>query len=173
MTTARTQIKQLALLAILTAMAVVLRIAHIIPVPNMQPVTDIIMIVTLQLGIGFGFSMAVLVMIISNIFLGFGIWTIPQILAYAACVIVVSLFGKIPAVRKHFWLQLIIATSLGYVYGLIVNFGSSIYGGIPAFITYTIGSLPFDTYHCIGNFIFYPILYKPLTMALDRYERKL
>lgn len=173
MTTARTEIKQLALLAILTAMAVVLRIAHIIPVPNMQPVTDIIMIVTLQLGIGFGLAMAVLVMVISNIFLGFGIWTIGQILAYAACVIVVALLGKIPLVRKHFWLQLIIATSLGYVYGFVINFSMSIYGGIPAFIAYTAGSLPFDTYHCIGNFIFYPILYKPLTMALDRYERKL
>lgn len=173
MTAAKTQIKQLALLAILTAMAVALRIAHIIPVPNMQPVTDIIMIVTLQLGLGFGLSMAVLVMVISNIFLGFGIWTIGQIAAYAVCVLVVYLFGKIPLVRKHFWLQLIVATLLGYVYGLIVNFSMSIWGGIPAFIAYTAGSFVFDTYHCIGNFIFYPILYKPLTIALDRYEKRI
>lgn len=173
MGSAKRQIKQLALLAILTAMAVVLRIAHIIPVPNMQPVTDMIMIVTLQLGIGFGLSMAVLVMVISNIFLGFGIWTLGQIAAYAVCVIVVFLLGKIPLVKRHFWLQLIIATSLGYVYGLIVNFSMSIWGGIPAFFAYTAGSFLFDTYHCIGNFIYYPILYKPMKVALDRYEKRL
>lgn len=168
---AHNQIKKIALLAILTAMAVVLRISHIIPVPNVQPVTDILMISTLELGIGFGLSMAVLVMVISNIFLGFGIWTLPQIVAYAMCVLVVFLFGKIPLFRKHFWFQIIVATLLGYVYGFFVNFGMSIWGGWSAFIVYTMGSITFDTYHCIGNFVFYPILYKPMTLALERYKR--
>ncbi len=166
------QVKEMALLAILTAMAVVLRVSHVIPVPNVQPVTDMVMIVTMELGVGFGFAMAVLVMVISNIFLGFGIWTIGQIAGYAVCVLVVALFKKIPYVRKHFWPQLIIATGLGDVYGLIVNLSMSIWGGIPAFIAYTAGSLLFDTYHCIGNFVFYPILDKPLTIALKRYEKK-
>lgn len=170
-TSVHVQIKKIALLAILTAMAVVLRVAHIIPIPNMQPVTDILMIATLEMGFTFGLSMAVLVMVISNIFLGFGIWTLPQIVAYAVCVLIVFLFSKIPAFRKHFWLQIIVATLLGYVYGLIVNFGMSIWGGWSAFIVYTMGSFTFDTYHCIGNFIFYPILYKPLTLALERYNR--
>lgn len=49
------QIKELALMAILTAMCVALRIFKIIPIPNVQPVTDILMIVTLNMGIGFGF----------------------------------------------------------------------------------------------------------------------
>lgn len=170
-TTTHKQIKRLALLAILTAMAVVLRVAHFIPVPNVQPVTDILMISTLEMGFGFGVALAVLVMVISNIFLGFGIWTLPQIAAYAVCVLVVFLFGKIPVFCKHFWLQIILATLLGYVYGLIINFGMSIWGGWEAFIVYTAGSFLFDTYHCIGNFVFYPILYKPLTLALKRYNR--
>ncbi len=171
MTTERIQIRQLTLLALLTALAVVLRIAKIIPIPNVQPVTDILMIVTLELGIGFGFSMAVLVMVISNIFLGFGIWTIPQILAYAVCVVVVYLCSKFSVFKKHFSVQIVVASLLGYVYGLVINFGMSIWGGFPAFIAYTIGSFSFDTYHCIGNFIFYPLLYKPLTIALKRYKR--
>ena len=171
MTTERIQIRQLTLLALLIALAVVLRIAKIIPIPNVQPVTDILMIVTLELGIGFGFSMAVLVMVISNIFLGFGIWTIPQIFAYAVCVVVVYLCSKFSVFNKHFSVQIVVASLLGYVYGLVINFGMSIWGGFPAFIAYTIGSFPFDTYHCIGNFIFYPLLYKPLTIALKRYKR--
>lgn len=165
------QIKKLTLLAVLTALAVVLRITHIIPVPNMQPVTDMLMIVTLNLGLSFGLTMAALVMIISNIFLGFGIWTLPQIIAYMVCVLLVWGLGKISFVRKHIIVLAIIAGSLGYVYGFIINLGMSIWGGIPAFITYTASSFLFDTYHVIGNFIFFPILYKPLTIALERYNR--
>lgn len=168
---AHEQIKRLALLAMLTALAVSLRIAHIIPIPNMQPVTDILMIATLELGLSFGFTMAALIMVISNIFLGFGIWTIPQIFAYMICVLLVWTLGKIPFIRKNPIVLAIIAAFLGYVYGFIINLSMSIWGGIPAFIAYTASSFLFDTYHCIGNFLFFPILYKPLTMALKRYNR--
>lgn len=173
MSPAQVRLRQMALLAILTAMAVALRVARLIPIPNFQPVTDIIMIVTMQLGLGFGLALAVLTMVVSNLFLGFGIWTIPQIAAYAVCVLVVAALAKLPPVRQHFSLQIIMAAALGYLYGLIVNFGSSIYGGWAAFIAFTAGSLLFDTYHCLGNIVFYPLLDKPLTLALDRYERRI
>lgn len=167
------QIRKLALLAMITALAVALRVTHVIPIPNMQPVTDILMIVTLNLGLSFGIAMAALVMIISNVFLGLGIWTLPQIAAYIACVLVVWVLAKISFIRKHVIALALVAGSLGYVYGFVVNLGMSIWGGIPAFIAYTAGSLLFDTYHVIGNFIFFPILYKPLTIALERFTRGL
>lgn len=70
MVTERLQIRQITLLAMLTAMCVVLRIFKIIPIPNVQPVTDILMIATLYLGIGSGITLAALTMLISNIYLG-------------------------------------------------------------------------------------------------------
>lgn len=164
---------QLALLAMLTAMAVVLRIAHIIPVPNVQPVTDMLMIVTLVIGFFFGFAMAILVMVISNIFLGFGIWTIPQILSYAICILTVFFLAKILPVKRHFLLQLIIAGLLGFEYGFFVSIGMAIFGGIPGFIAYWTSGLLFDAYHAIGNLIFYPILYKPMQLGIKYYERRI
>ena len=113
MVTERLQIRQIALLAMLTAMCVVLRIFKIIPIPNVQPVTDILMIVTLYLGIGSGITLAALTMLISNIYLGFGIWTIPQILAYAGCVLTVAFLNKVTPLQNHFWLQVALATFLG------------------------------------------------------------
>lgn len=165
--------KKLALLAILTAMCVALRIFKIIPVPNVQPVTDILMIVTLNIGLGFGFALAILTMVVSNIYLGFGIWTVSQILAFGGCMLTVSLLAKFTPLKKHLALQLILATFLGWEYGFIVDFGMTIFGGIPAFLAYLAGSLTFDTYHAIGNLIFYPILYKPLNIALDHYKKRL
>lgn len=78
MVTERLQIRQITLLAMLTAMCVVLRIFKIIPIPNVQPVTDILMIATLYLGIGSGITLAALTMLISNIYLGFGIGLFPK-----------------------------------------------------------------------------------------------
>lgn len=157
----------------LTAMCVVLRIFKIIPIPNVQPVTDILMIVTLYLGIGSGITLAALTMLISNIYLGFGIWTIPQILAYAGCVLTVAFLNKVTPLQNHFWLQVALATFLGWEYGFLVDLGMTIFGGLPAFIAYLVSSFAFDTYHAIGNFAFYFVLYKPITKALEAYQRRI
>lgn len=172
MVTGRAQIRQIALMAMLTAMCVVLRIFKVIPIPNVQPVTDILMIVTLTLGIGSGILLAALTMFISNIYLGFGIWTIPQILAYVGCVLTIALLAKVLPIQNHFWMQLALATFLGWKYGFLVDLGMTIFGGFPAFIAYLVSSFAFDTYHAIGNFAFYFVLYKPVTLALKKYQRR-
>lgn len=172
MITGRAQIRQIALMAMLTAMCVVLRIFKVIPIPNVQPVTDILMIVTLTLGIGSGILLAALTMFISNIYLGFGIWTIPQILAYVGCVLTIALLAKVLPIQNHFWMQLALATFLGWEYGFLVDLGMTIFGGFPAFIAYLVSSFAFDTYHAIGNFAFYFVLYKPVTLALKKYQRR-
>ncbi|AYE60610.1 hypothetical protein BC335_0051 [Lactobacillus helveticus] len=172
MATGRVQIRQIALMAMLTAMCVVLRIFKVIPIPNVQPVTDILMIVTLTLGIGSGILLAALTMFISNIYLGFGIWTIPQILAYVGCVLTIALLAKVLPIQNHFWMQLALATFLGWEYGFLVDLGMTIFGGFPAFIAYLVSSFAFDTYHAIGNFAFYFVLYKPVTLALKKYQRR-
>ncbi|AGQ22674.1 ECF transporter S component [Lactobacillus helveticus] len=172
MVTGRAQIRQIALMAMLTAMCVVLRIFKVIPIPNVQPVTDILMIVTLTLGIGSGILLAALTMFISNIYLGFGIWTIPQILAYVGCVLTIALLAKVLPIQNHFWMQLALATFLGWEYGFLVDLGMTIFGGFPAFIAYLVSSFAFDTYHAIGNFAFYFVLYKPVTLALKKYQRR-
>lgn len=163
------RIKRMTLLAMLTAMGVVLRIFKIIPVPDVQPVTDMVMIVTLILGVGYGIAMATMVMFISNLVLGFGVWTIPQILSYALCALTVAGIAKLIPIAKHFTWQLVLATFLGFEYGFLVSIGMLIYGGISVFLAYYVNGLPFDCYHAIGNFAFYFVLYKPLKVALNRY----
>lgn len=45
----------------------------------------------------------------------------------------------------------------------------TIFGGLPAFIAYWAGSILFDTYHAIGNVVFYLLLYKPISLALKHF----
>lgn len=97
------QVKRMTLIAMLAALGTVLRVFKIIPIPNVQPVTDLIMIATLVLGVGFGISLAMMIMILSNLLLGFGIWTVPQILAYVVCVLTVAGLAKVTPFKKAFY----------------------------------------------------------------------
>ena len=125
MTNEHAQIKRMTLMSMLTAIGVAFRVIRV-PIPNVQPVTDMIMIVTLIMGIGFGISLAMMIMIVSNLVLGFGIWTIPQILAYAVCVLTVAGLAKVLPIRKHLLLQVILAGFLGFEYGFFISIGMSI-----------------------------------------------
>ena len=166
-------VRAVALLGLLTALCTVLRIVKV-PIPNVQPVTDILMIVTLLLGFRWGFSLTMSTLIVSNLFLGFGLWTLPQIVAYACCmVIVIVMVTILPVIRRRIWLQIGLAGLLGYLYGFIVSLGMAVIGSLNGlgFWAYYVSGLPFDTYHAIGNLVFYPIVLAILRQGLQHFDR--
>lgn len=162
------RIRQITLIGLLCALCITLRLIKL-PIPNVQPVTDILMITTLSLGAASGLLLATLTMVLSNLFLGFGIWTIPQIGAYFLCILTVVLLSYLCPLRHWFWLQLSLALFLGFEYGFFVSLGLALLGSTPAFWGYYFSGLLFDTFHGLGNLILYPLLYPPLTKALQRY----
>lgn len=81
------------------------------------------------------------------------------------------ILAKIFPLKKHLTLQIIVAVLIGFEYGFLVSLGMTIYGGVAAFVAYWLSGILFDFYHAAGNFAFYLVLYKPLTMALEKYER--
>ena len=164
-------IRKITMLGLLAAICTVLRIIKI-PIPNVQPVTDIIMILTLVNGCSDGLILAILTMLVSNLYLGFGIWTIPQIVAYIICVLTVVLFKKIFFLNKFWWLQLGVAGFLGLEYGLVVSLCMVVVGQTPAFIAYYTSGFLFDIYHAAGNLVFYPLIYWPLHKILENYGKQ-
>jgi uncharacterized membrane protein len=164
--------RQVTLLAMLTALCVALRIVKI-PIPNVQPVTAILMLVTLQLGLAAGLILAVNTMVLSNIFLGFGIWTIPQIGAYAGCILLVGFLARVTPLRRWFWAQLTLCGLLGFLYGFLVSLGMAVFGQLSGlgFWAYYLAGIPFDGYHAAGNLVFYFVLKKPLVLALTKYQK--
>ena len=110
----------------------------------------------------------------SNLFLGFGLWTLPQIVAYACCmVIVIVMVTILPVIRRRIWLQIGLAGLLGYLYGFIVSLGMAVIGSLNGlgFWAYYVSGLPFDTYHAIGNLVFYPIVLAILRQGLQHFDR--
>lgn len=131
------------------------------PIPNVQPVTVIIMIVTIYLGFIDGLIVAILGILLSNIFLGLGPWTLNQIISYAIIVLLVTLlFHHINYQRRK--VMLFLGTFIAFLMGLLYGFAISVITvwqfNINHFWVYYINGLPFDLLHAVGNAIFFFLL---------------
>lgn len=158
---------KLTLLALLAALAVVGRFAFAF-LPNVQPVTTIIIICGLFLGPLAAMTLAVLTTFLTNMILGMGIWTLWQILAWGIIGLISGLIGKYR--NKHSIISLTIyAVFCGYFYGFILSLTTYTISG--EFLPYYLAGLPFDTAHAIGNGIFMVLLYPIIPYFFKKYAK--
>ncbi|WP_020061621.1 hypothetical protein [Bacillus sp. 123MFChir2] len=162
-----THIKSIALVAVLTALSVAGRLIFAF-IPNVQPTTTLLILVTLLMGIRYGIVHAILVMVASNLILGIGIWTIPQIISYVVIVLITGLvirpmFSKIPHVIMGLY-----AGFTGFLYGFVISLCQAPIYGLKYFWAYYMAGLPFDLNHAIGNVGFYMVLAPILLPLLDK-----
>lgn len=150
---------RLTLISLLAAVCVIGRIAFQF-LPNIQPVTTIIIIAGVMLGILPAIFIAIITTYITNLFLGMGIWTIWQMAGWSLIAVIAGMIGK----NKKFHHTLLLALFgffSAYLYGLILSLGSFTVAG--KFLPYYLASIPFDTLHGIGNIIFMILLYPVLS----------
>ncbi|MBK0348492.1 ECF transporter S component [Aerococcaceae bacterium zg-ZJ1578] len=141
-------------------------------IPNVQPVTALLFIFTATIGWKKSIIIAGLTMLISNIYLGMGPWTLMQIATYMVLVIIslpiIGLFRRLKAMPQQIvgalWCGI-----LGYLYGLLISIMWVKLYGIANFWSYYLRGLPFDTAHAAGNIIFYLILAPIITRLLKQY----
>jgi hypothetical protein len=134
-------------------------------IPNVQPMTDIFLIITISHGFSSGLVVCLLSILATNLYMGMGIWTIPQLISYAVIIIIVGLLAKLPLFKKSIWLQTSYAFSAGMIYGLVVSLGIYKILNLPQFLPYYLSGIPFDLAHSLGNVAFYLIL-APIFMRI-------
>ncbi|UUX32897.1 ECF transporter S component [Fundicoccus culcitae] len=167
-------VKRIALLAIFVSLAYVGRILFQF-IPNVQPVTVIILIITLTTHTLDGLIVAVLSIILSNTLLGMGPWTLAQVVSYALLIAFTGVFIKrfyIPSNKYNRIFFAFYAFLIGLLYGFIISVISVKMYGINHFWAYYIRGLPFDLAHAIGNFIFYLLLEPVLSPLIKKYYPK-
>lgn len=159
--------QEIALIGLLAALNITSRL-FLQGLPNFKPVTSIIILSVIVFGLAFAIKLTVVTTIVSNIFLGMGIWTFFQILAWIViCLltqIILDFYRKINK-QPNVLVMAIFACFMGYVFGFIVSLDNLIIGGPIFFWTYYISGLLFDTFHAVGNFIFY-LLCSPIMLSL-------
>ncbi|BAC13772.1 ECF transporter S component [Oceanobacillus iheyensis] len=157
---------KLTLLAILSALAVGGRYAFQF-LPNVQPVTAIIIICGILLGPLSAIIVGLLTTFLSNMLLGMGIWTIWQMISWCLIGLLSGLIGKYVS-KTPLWFIVIFGIVSGYLFGIVISLTT--YQVTGHFIPYYLAGLPFDTAHAIGNGVFLLLLYPIVKQLLKNYR---
>ena len=166
--------QKIAFIAIMSAFCVIGRLG-MLAFPNVQPITVVVIWMTLELGWGYGVSISILSILISNLLISMGPWTLYQMVSFALVCVCALLLRPLWRKRKQFprlaWILFpVFAGLMGYLYGFIISlFWVYSMPGLNFLIYYANGIL-FDTYHALGNIAFW-ILLIPIFERLNPFEK--
>ena len=164
-----------ALVALLAALAVVGRIL-LAPLPNVVATTDIVLIAGYVLGPAPGFAVGALGGLVSNFWLGQGVWTPWQMVAWGMTGVGGALLWKLTGGGAG-RIRLAVACGLaGLLFGMwmnlqfLVGFGGEV--SADRYLALQVRSLPFDIAHVAGNVVFALVAGPTMVAALRRFRER-
>lgn len=157
---------RIAIIGILTAVNVTSRL-WLQFLPNIKPVTSIIILVTVAFGLRFGLELAFATVMVSGVLLGFGAYLPFQLLGWCMIVLLTHLLGRFVPFGA---LPLFTAWAFlcGYIYGFFVSL-DKLFISLSYFWVYYLNGLVFDTLHAVGNLVFFPLCCCALLPVFYRY----
>ena len=164
--------KEVALIAVLGGVAAAGRVLFA-AVPGVQPVTVIVVAAGAALGARVGFAVGAVAALISNFYLGQGIWTPWQMLAWGGCGVAGALAAGLIRHRAAF---AALCFALGFAFSSALDlwhwyaFWPHTWEALA--IVYARG-VPFSLTHAIGNVVFAVVIGPELRRLLERYGRRL
>lgn len=163
-----TNIEIIVLLAIMTALAVVGRIAFV-SLGSIQLASLIIIVTGIVFGKEMGFMTGALCALITGLILGFGIWVVIQMFAWGMMGFVAGLLAK--KLTNNRYLQATYGLIAGILYGWITNisvFQFMTDYSITSIIGIYVASIPLDLLHGATNFVALIILGPAIIEILNR-----
>jgi energy-coupling factor transport system substrate-specific component len=165
--------KELALIATLGGAAAAGRVLFA-AIPGVQPVTVVAVCAGAALGMRAGIAVGGVAALVSNFFLGQGVWTPWQMLAWGACGAAGAVFAS-PARRRAF------LAALCFVLGLAFSSFMDVWNWLTfydehtwqTFVAVQSRGFPFDLAHAIGNIVIALVAGPELLRLLERYGRRL
>ena len=164
--------KELVLIATLAAAAAAGRVLFA-AIPNVQPVTVIVVVVGVALGPRAGAVTGALAALISNFYLGQGAYTPWQMLAWGMCGLIGGLAA--PLLRRRVPLALT-CFALGFAFDALMDVWEwlSFYPHTwQAFAALYVRGFSFDVAHATGNLLLALAIGPELRRLLERYARRL
>ena len=143
--------------------------------PQIQPVTAIVIIMGVYCGKQTGFLAGSLCALVSNLFLGQGPWTPFQMLAWGLVGVLAAVLAKAPFFRRA-WAVCAYGFLAGFLYGAVTDLWTIMAMGEslswPLVFTAYAAAVPFNVLHGMGNIVFLMLLYRPLGGKLKRMQEK-
>jgi energy-coupling factor transport system substrate-specific component len=151
--------KEVVLLAVLTALTVVMRIVFS-PLPFFKPVTALIILAGLAFGSEAGFLIGALSALLSNFYYSQGIWTPYQMFAWGLIGSVSGLMKGILKLKKawSYFFLLLLGVFSAFVFAFIMDIQTVLfidnYFNLKRFILATGSSFPYTMIHVLSNVFF-------------------
>ncbi|MDO5559271.1 MAG: ECF transporter S component [Oscillospiraceae bacterium] len=145
-------------------------------IPQIQPVTVIIMVMGVCFGGYTGFITGALSALISNMILGQGPWTIWQMLGWGMTGLICGML-KNRKISDNIFFMAVLSFVMAFIYGLITDTWTISFISQDGLSTGLIlgvysASMLFNFIHGAGNIVFCLLLYKPLKAKLIRIRNK-
>jgi len=164
----------LAMLAILAIFGIAGRVLFE-PLPNVQPVTVIVLLAGIYYGAPRALALAAIIALVSNVaVLGHGPWTLFQVAGWGTVGLAGALFAD--RLLKDGELQLHRVAALAMIFAIAFNWivSSSILlkTDVSMLAPYLLNGLLYDLYHAVGNLVFVAWLAAPLGEIMLRHRVK-
>lgn len=143
------------------------------PIPNVQPITVLVLLAGAYFGAPRAIALAATIALASNVLLlGHGPWTLFQAVGWGG----VGLLGALLANRivvdgdVRVGLLTVIAAISGLAFNWFVSLSILLEVGPPMLIPYLLNGLVFDLYHVAGNVLFVAWMASPLGDMMHRHR---
>lgn len=149
----------------LTLLGVLMYVSQVImsALPNIEIVTLLVILTTRKFGVRALYSVYIFAFC-EILTYGIHIWAINYLYVWTILFLVILPIRKIDSV----FLYIIIAGIFGLLFGTLCSIPYFITGGFAFGLSYIISGIPFDFLHLIGNILTTAILYKPLTLVMNK-----
>lgn len=139
--------------------------------PNIEPVSLLIILYTLFLGPKAIYAIIVFVFVEGLIY-GFGSWWICYLYIWPLLAILTHFLGKKVTTNRQRVISFSILSGLfGLFFGALCSIPQFLFGGITYGFNYFIAGIPYDIIHCVGNFCICLVLFHPLNTTLNKISK--
>jgi len=141
------------------------------PIPNIQPVTVIVLLAGVHYGAPRAIALATAVTLCSNFILGHGLWSLYQAVGWSAVGVVGALMSKQLLIDGRLSVKrlAIVAAASAFVFDWIVSVSVLHSMGSELLLPYIAAGLPFDLLHAVGNVAFVAWLANPLSEVMSKH----
>ncbi|MBJ08046.1 MAG: hypothetical protein CMB60_03255 [Euryarchaeota archaeon] len=143
------------------------------PIPNVQPVTVLVLMAGAYFGAPRAIALAATIALASNVMLlGHGPWTLFQAVGWGAIGLVGALMSSRIVVdgRVRIGPLAVIAAASGLAFNWFVSLSILLEAGSSMLVPYLLNGLVFDLYHVAGNVLFVAWMASPLGEMLSRHR---
>ncbi|MGT2757445.1 hypothetical protein [Streptococcus ovuberis] len=155
-------VRQMTKLSLMASLCIALRLSFG-AFPNIKPITAIFLVCLSYFKLWEVIVIMSLTMIVTGFYLGFGIWILWQIIAYAAILLFWN-YGLKPLIKIGFLEVPVLAILSGimpFIYSFVISVLDSFMYGTNLWV-YWLNGLVFDYLHALSTIAFYPIVFYSL-----------